>query len=165
VTNLNSTENVGLVPPSDAAAVSGLDFLRHLLDGSYPRPPFSKETDIWPIAVEAGRVTFEALPSARFYNPMGIVHGGWIATLLDTAMGCAVHSSLAPGQSFVTLEMKTVFVRPVLEKTGKLTCEGTLLHAGGRVASSEGRIYDGQGKLIAHGSETCLIMDTNGGHR
>ncbi|HUN59994.1 MAG TPA: PaaI family thioesterase [Candidatus Binataceae bacterium] len=155
--DLNSNGNVGLVPRVDAVAVSGLEFLRRLLDGTYPRPPFSKETDIWPISAEAGHVIFEAMPSARFYNPMGIVHGGWIATLLDTALACAVHSSLPPGQTFVTLEMKTVFVKAVLEKTGKLRCEGTLLHTGGRVASSEGRIYDARGTLMAHGSETCLI--------
>ncbi|HEX4210462.1 MAG TPA: PaaI family thioesterase [Candidatus Binataceae bacterium] len=163
MTNLNSQETVGLVPPNDAAAISGLDFLRRLLDGSYPTPPFSKETGIWLVSIELGRVVFEAMPSARYYNPMGIVHGGWIATLLDSAMACAVHSSLAPGHSFVTLEMKTVFVKAVLEQTGKLRCEGTLLHAGGRVASSEGRIYDGKGILIAHGSETCLVTDSSAG--
>jgi uncharacterized protein (TIGR00369 family) len=102
-------------------------------------------------------VAFEASPSARFYNPMGLVHGGWLALLLDTAMGCAVHSTLEPGQIYTTVEMKTAFVRPVRETTGKLRCEGVLLHAGSRIASSEGKVFDGAGRLVAHGSETCLI--------
>jgi uncharacterized protein (TIGR00369 family) len=159
VTDRNSSEAVGLVPPAELAGISGLDFLRRLLDGTYPRPPFSKEMDIWPISFESGHVIFEATPSSRFYNPIGIVHGGWIATLLDSAMGCAVHSILPAGQTFVTLEMKTVFVKAVVERTGKLRCEGSLLHAGGRTASSEGKIYDASGSLVAHGSETCLVMD------
>jgi uncharacterized protein (TIGR00369 family) len=161
VIELNSSEAVGLVPLAELAGISGLDFLRRLLDGTYPRPPFSKEMDIWPVSFEAGRVIFAATPSARFYNPIGIVHGGWIATLLDSAMGCAVHSTLQAGQTFVTLEMKTVFVKAVAEKTGQLQCEGLLLHAGGRIASSEAKIHDASGSLIAYGSETCLIMDNN----
>ena len=117
----------------------------------HPAPPFSEVAAVWPISVEVGRVAFEASPSARFYNPMGLVHGGWLALLLDSAMGCAVHSTLEPGQAFTTIEMKTTFVRPVRESTGKLRCEGVLLHAGSRIASSEGKIFDGAGRLIAHG--------------
>jgi uncharacterized protein (TIGR00369 family) len=156
---LNSINHVGVVPPAELAGISGLEFLRRVLDGTFPKPPIGEAAGIWPVSVEAGKVIFEAMPSSRFYNPIGIVHGGWIATLLDSAMGCAVHSTLPPGRTFVTLEMKTVFVKAVLESTGKLRCEGTLLHAGRRTASSEGKIYDGSGNLIAHGSETCLIMD------
>jgi uncharacterized protein (TIGR00369 family) len=145
--------------------MSGIEFLRGMLDATYPAPPVAEVTEIWPIFVEPGRVAFEAMPTARFYNPMGAVHGGWIATLLDTAMGCAVHSILKAGQAFATIEMKTVFVKPVFEKTGNLRCEATLLHAGSRIASSEGKIVDSAGNLIAHGSETCLIMDIDGSRR
>ena len=147
----------GLVSPEVAGRMSGVEFLQSLLDGTHPAPPFSEVAAVWPISVEVGRVAFEASPSARFYNPMGLVHGGWLALLLDSAMGCAVHSTLEPGQAFTTIEMKTTFVRPVRESTGKLRCEGVLLHAGSRIASSEGKIFDGAGRLIAHGSETCLI--------
>ncbi len=148
----------GLVPPETAAGLSGLQFLQGLADGSLPGPPFAEICDVWPIEVALGRVVFVARPSARFSNPMGMVHGGWIGLLLDTVMGCAVHSALAPGQSYATIEMKTVFVRPVVEATGELRAEGVLLHAGARVASSEGKIFDAAGKLIAHGSETCSIF-------
>lgn len=103
-------------------------------------------------------MVFEAEPSSRFYNPMGVVHGDWIAMLLVTAMGCAVHSTLKAGQGFTTIDLSTTFVRPVLARTGRIRCEGTLLHAGGRVASSEGRVFDSNGTLLAHGSERCLIV-------
>ena len=161
--NRNPHREFGLVPPEIAGRTSGVEFLQSLLDGTHPAPPFSEVAEVWPVAVEVGRVVFEAWPSARFYNPMGLVHGGWLALLLDTAMGCAVHSALEPGQIFTTVEMKTAFVRPVRETTGKLRCEGVLLHAGSRIASSEGKVFDDAGRLVAHGSETCLISTIRSG--
>jgi uncharacterized protein (TIGR00369 family) len=159
MSTLNPFSSFGVVPPPAATAASGLDFLLGMLEGRHPAPPFSAATDIWIVSAEPGRVVFEAMPSARFYNPMGTVHGGWIATLLDSGMGCAVHSTLKPGQVFTTLEMKTVFAKAAYETTGKLRCESALMHSGSRVASAEGKIYDGAGRLIAYGSETCLITD------
>jgi uncharacterized protein (TIGR00369 family) len=140
------------------AGQAGLDFLHRLRDGSLPAPPFAAQTDIWIVEVEHGRVLFEASPSKRFYNPLGTVHGGWISTLLDSALGCAVHSVLAAGQSYTTIGMTVSFVRPVFEKTGKLKCEGKIIHAGGRASTAEGRVWDEAGTLIAHGTETCLVM-------
>jgi uncharacterized protein (TIGR00369 family) len=84
--------------------------------------------------------------------------GGWISTLLDSAMGCAVHSMLKPGHGFTTVDMTVSFVRAVLPTTGKLTCEAKIIHSGGRIATAEGRVIDAGGKLIAHGTETCLIL-------
>jgi uncharacterized protein (TIGR00369 family) len=138
-------------------SIAGLDLLRQLADGSCQAPPFARETDIWIIEAERGRVLFTAMPSKRFYNPLGTVHGGWISTLLDSAMGCAVHSLLAAGQGYTTVDMTISFVRPVFEKTGKLRCEGNIIHAGGRIATAEGRVWDEAGTLIAHGTETCLL--------
>ncbi len=142
---------------SSMRAMSGLEFLRGLMDGSLPPPAFSATSRITPVEAEAGRVVFEGEPHGDFYNPMGTVHGGWIATLLDTAMACAVHSSLKAGEIFTTVEMNVTYVRPVQAATGKLRCVGVLLHSGGRVATAEGKVYDAAGILIAHGSETCLI--------
>ena len=141
-----------------ATSIAGLDFLRHLADGSYPAPPFAGETDIWIVEAERGRVLFAGTPSQRFYNPLATVHGGWISTLLDSAMGCAVHSLLAAGQGYTTVAMTISFVRPVFENTGRLSCEGKVIHAGGRIATAEGRVWDEAGTLIAHGTETCLLM-------
>jgi len=154
----HATAEVGVVPREIATAVAGLDFLEGLRKGAHPAPPFAAVTDIWIVEVESGRVVFEASPSSRFYNPLGTVHGGWISTLLDSAMGCAVHSVLKPGQGYTTIDMTINFVRPVFEKTGKLKCQGKIIHAGGRVATADGRVWDEAGTLIAHGSETCMIM-------
>jgi uncharacterized protein (TIGR00369 family) len=153
---------VGIVARDIATGVAGLDFLRGLRDRIHPAPPFAVETDIWLVEVESGRVVFEALPSSRFYNPHGTVHGGWISTLLDSAMGCAVHSVLKAGQAYTTVDMTVSFVRPVFEKTGKLRCEGKIIHAGSRIATAEGRVWDQAGTLITHGSETCLVMTLAG---
>ncbi len=155
----NPATRFGLLSRDEAAVLSGFDFMRGVKDGLYPAPPFAEAADVWPTVVEVGKITFEGAPSARFYNPMGIVHGGWIALLLDTVMGCAVHTSLKPGQSFSTIDMNTTFVRPVSEATGKVRAEGTLLHLGGRVASAEGKLFDAKGRLVAHGTETCAIFD------
>jgi uncharacterized protein (TIGR00369 family) len=151
----------GIVPKEVAASLSGFDFLCALRDGNLPAPPFSAATGIRPLDIERGRIVFEGTPSEQFYNPLGTVHGGWLATLLDTAMACAIQSMLSVGQTYTTLELKTNFVRPVYVSTGVLRCEGVVLSLGGRIASSEGRVFDEGGNLIAHGTETCLIM----GHR
>lgn len=87
---------------------------------------------------------------------MGLVHGGWLALLLDTAMGCAVHSVLAAGEGYTTVDLRTTFAKAVRQSTGRVTCEGRLLHAGERIASAEGRITSADGTLLAHGTETCL---------
>ncbi len=154
----NGRAPIGIVPRDVAASMTGLAFLAALRDGSLVRPPFSETTDIRPVEIELGRVIFEGTPSERFYNPLGTVHGGWMAALLDTAMACAIQSMLPAGQSYTTLEMKTTFARPVFEATGVLRCEGVVLSMGGRVGSSEGKVFDKEGNLVAHGSETCLII-------
>ena len=159
----NLGQQFGLVPPDQAIRLTGLEFLRGLMDGTLPAPPFAEVSDLRALEVDVGRIVFEALPSKKFYNPMGVVHGGWLALVLDTVMGCAVHSTLEAGQTYTTVEMKTNFVKAVRENTGKLRCEGVLLHAGARIAGSEGKIFNSAGDLVAHGSETCLI--SSGGHR
>lgn len=141
------------------AKLSGLEIMQALLNEQLPPPAFAVTTDIWPTAVEEGRVVFRGEPSQRFYNPMGTIHGGWLSTLLDTAMGCVVQTLLPAGKSYTTVEMKLNFVRPAFEHSGRLSCEATLIHFGGRIATSEGRVYDSQGQLIAHGTETCMVFD------
>ena len=148
----------GIVPPEVATSMSGLSFLKQLLDRSYPAPPFSATAEIWMQDIEAGRAVFAGLPSERFYNPMGTVHGGWISALLDSAMGCAVHSMLKAGQGYTTVELKTNFLRPLFAHTGQVRCEADIVHVGGRIATSEGKVFDADGNLVAHGSETCMIL-------
>jgi len=149
--------------PGAMRAWSGVEFMRALMDGTLPAPPFAPTTRIYPLEVAEGRVVFEGEPDRAFYNPMNVMHGGWIATLLDTGMACAVHSVLKAGETFTTTSMNITFLRPVTEATGRLRCEGIVLNLGGRIASAEGKVYDGAGSLVAHGSETCLIMRANRG--
>lgn len=149
---------VGVVPMAIAMQMDGLSFMRGLLLKQLPAPPFAETSDIWPIEIEHGRVVFEATPSTRFLNPLGTVHGGWISTLLDSAMGSAVHSTLKAGHGYTTVDMTISFVRAVLPSSGKLICEGKIIHSGGRIATAEGRVTDAAGNLIAHGTETCLVL-------
>ena len=107
---------------------------------------------------EPGRAVFRGAPTADLLNPIGTVHGGWTATLLDSAMACAVQTLLKPGQAYTSLEMKVNFVRAVMPGQGELICEGKVIHCGGRIGTSEGTLKTADGKLLAHGTETCLIM-------
>ncbi|HEY0352190.1 MAG TPA: PaaI family thioesterase [Enterovirga sp.] len=149
----------GLASREALAGESGLDFLRGLMEGRHPAPPFSRTTRTYLVETEEGRVVFKGTPDEAFFNPLGTIHGGWTAGILDSAMACAVHSTLQPGQGYTTVEFKVNLVRPVLPASGELTCEGILVHRGGTVATSEGYLRDAEGRLLAHGTETCLIFD------
>jgi uncharacterized protein (TIGR00369 family) len=149
----------GVVAREVLTAGSGLAFLQGLIDGIHPPPPFSRATGIYLTRVAEGSAVFSGVPSEEFLNPIGTVHGGWISALLDSAMACAVHSTLKPGQGYTTVEMKINFVRPVLPSSGTLTCEGRLIHRGGTLATSEGKLLDASGKLLAHGTETCIVIE------
>jgi uncharacterized protein (TIGR00369 family) len=105
-----------------------------------------------------GQASFELDPGERHYNPLGTVHGGIAATLLDSAMGVAVHTTLGEGQRYTTLELKVNFVRAITEETGRVVATGSVIHRGGRVATAEARLTDADGRLLAHGTSTCLIM-------
>ena len=148
----------GVVPREVLTAGTGLAFLQGLLDGDHPPPPFSRATGIYLREIAEGRVIFAGTPSAEFLNPIGTVHGGWTSAILDSAMACAVHSTLKPGEGYTTVEMKINFVRPILPDLGEITCEGVLIHRGGTIATSEGKLLDAKGRLLAHGTETCMIL-------
>ncbi|MDH3730346.1 MAG: PaaI family thioesterase [Acidimicrobiia bacterium] len=139
--------------------MSGMDFVTAMLDGSVAAPPISHMLDMYPTEGSEGRVVFELTPGEQHYNPIGVVHGGITATLLDTVMGVAVHSTLPKGFGYTTLEVKVNFVRPVTSETGPLRGVGEVIHRGGRVATAEGRVTDSQGKLVAHATTTCLIFE------
>lgn len=141
-----------------ATGMSGLDFLQAVGRGEVPRPPIMATLGYEPVEVGPGRTVFAIEPQEYHYNPIGMVHGGVACTLLDTAMACAVHSTLAAGQGYTTLELKVSFVRPLTRDSGRVRAEGTVIHAGGRVATAEGRIVDDAGKLYAHATTTCLIL-------
>lgn len=141
-----------------ARTTSGIEMLRALVEGKLPPPPFAAMMNIWLAEVSEGRVVFATEPGEYHYNPIGSVHGGVVATLLDSAMGCAVHSMLPAGVGYTTLEIKVNYVRPLTRDTGPVRCEGTVIHLGGKIATAEGRLTDAVGKLYAHATTTCLIL-------
>ncbi len=137
--------------------MTGLELLRALQAGELPPPGVALTLGLRPVAFEEGRATFALAPDERHTNPLGGVHGGILATMLDSAMGCAVHTTLPAGASYATLDLDVKFVRPVAPGQGELVAEGAVLHVGRRTATAEGRVVDAAGRLHAHATTTCLI--------
>jgi uncharacterized protein (TIGR00369 family) len=142
---------------ASAQSSSGLEFLQAIVAGELPRAPIQALVGFELVEAEEGRVVFAGEPGEQHYNPIGSVHGGVFATLLDSALGAAVHSTLPQGSAYVTLEIKFNLVRPITAQTGTVHAEGRVVHRGGTVATSEAHLRDGQGKLLAHATSTCLI--------
>lgn len=147
----------GVTPLEQVRNTSGMEFLQGMLEGRFPPQPIAAAADMILYRVEPGTAVFQGTPGFRFYNPLGTVHGGWISTLLDSCMGCAVHTMLDRGQGFTTAELKVNFVRPIFN-SGPLRAEGKVIHFGRQVATAEGKLMDERGKLYAHGTTTCLIF-------
>ena len=142
--------------------MSGMEYMRAIVAGEIPRPPIAWSLDFELAEVEEGRAAFTLTPREFHYNPIGVVHGGVAATLLDSAMGCAVHSLLPAGVGYTTLELKVNFLRAMTRDTGPVRAEGKVLHAGSRTALAEARLLDERGKLLAHATSTCLILRPGG---
>lgn len=150
---------VGPLPRDAIAPMSGREVLEGMLHGRLPTADFAVTMQIWPVEVDEGRVVFAGETARAFLNPIGTVHGGWISAILDSAMACAIHSLLKPGQVYTTTAMTIQFTRALAGDGQTVRCEGVVAHSGGRIATAEGRLYDAKGRLVAHGSESCLIMD------
>lgn len=148
-------------PQLTAAAardVDGLTFLRRLASGEVPPAPIASTLGFTVLEVESGRVVFGLEPAEFHFNPIGSVHGGVFATLLDSAAGCAVHSSLPTGTSYTSLDLTVKFLRGLGAGSGPVRCEGLVVHLGGRTALAEARLYDGAGRLCAHATSSCMIF-------
>jgi len=143
---------------AQARTMRGLDFLVAIRDGELPPAPIQQLLDFTLSEVDEGRVVFTGIPAEQHYNPIGVVHGGFAATLLDSALGASVHSTLPEGQGYTTLETKFNLTRPVTAATGEVRAEGKVVHRGRQVATSEATLRDGSDKLLAHASSTCLII-------
>jgi uncharacterized protein (TIGR00369 family) len=148
----------GVVTPDILKSYDGLDFLKAIIDGALPQPPISEIMGFHLTEAEKGRAVFTGLPEYHHYNPIGTVHGGFAATLLDSCLGCAIFSTLLKGDVWTTLELKLNFVRAMTKDTGLVRAEGRIIHRGRTVATSEGDIKDGTGKLYAHATTTCMIF-------
>lgn len=148
----------GNISADQQKAMTGLEFVQGLADGTLPLNPMAELLGYDIVAVEPGRATATAEPAARHFNPAGTVHGGLAATMLDSCMGLAVQSTLDKGIFSTTLEFKISFVRPITSETGTISAEGTVINCGRRIGVAEGRLTDRQGRLLAHATTTCLIF-------
>jgi uncharacterized protein (TIGR00369 family) len=144
------------------AALAGIDYVRAMAEGRVPAPPIARLMGFELEEVGEGRAVFAVTPGEQHYNPIGVAHGGLAATLLDSCMGCCIHTMLPQGRAFTTLEVKVNYVRPLTAETGRVRAIGTVIHIGGQVATAEGRIVDAGGKIYAHGTTTCILLGARG---
>jgi uncharacterized protein (TIGR00369 family) len=153
------SREAGIARPEQLIGTSGMDLFQSMFAGEIPRPPIGDTLDFLPVRIEPGRAVFQGRPNWRHFNPMGTVHGGWFATLLDSALGCAVHASLPAGKGYTTLELKVNIVRPLTEGVALVRAEGSVIHLGRQTATAEARLLGPDGKLYAHATTTCLVFE------
>jgi uncharacterized protein (TIGR00369 family) len=151
----------GVAAREVVAGLSGMQFFELMFAGGAPGPQIGRTLDFLPVEIEFGRAVFQGHPKDEHYNPIGSVHGGWVATLLDSCVGCAVHSTLPAGKAYTTAELKVNFVRAVTTRTPLVRAEGKVIHVGSRMATADGRLVGPDGKLYAHASTTCFIFDAS----
>jgi uncharacterized protein (TIGR00369 family) len=149
----------GLARPEDVSGKTGMEVMQAMLAGELPYPHIAETLDFALIEVEPGKAIFQGTPQLKHYNPLGTVHGGWYATLLDSAVGCAVHTMMPVGRAYTTAELSINIVRAASHKTGPLRAIGTVIHCGRQLATAEGRIVGPDGKLYAHATTTCLVFE------
>ncbi len=141
-----------------ALEMTGLEFMHALQRGEGPVPPIAATLGFTIVEFERGRAVFEGAPGRFVYNPIGSVHGGWYASILDSALGCAIHTALPAGKIYTTVDLNITYLRPLTEQSGPVRCEGKVIHNGGSIATAEGRITGREGTLYATATTTCLVM-------
>ena len=149
----------GIARPDQVAGKPGIEVFRAMLAGELPTSPITATLDFLLLQAEPGIAVFQGRPGPQHYNPMGSVHGGWYATLLDSALGCAVHTALPAGKGYTTLELKVNLIRALSDKVPRVRAEGRVIHLGGQTATAEARLVGPDGRLYAHGSTTCLVFE------
>ena len=149
----------GVARPEQVAGKTGLEVMQAMLRGELPYPPMAKTLAFTIIEVEPGRAVFQGTPGFEHYNPLGSVHGGWFATLLDSALGCAIHTMMPAGRAYTTAELGVNLVRAITTKVPRVRAEGRVIHCGRQLATAEARLLGPDGTLYAHGSTTCLVFE------
>ena len=149
----------GLAQPEQVAGKTGMEVMQAMLAGELPYPHIADTMDFSLVEIAPGIATFQGTPQLKHYNPLGSVHGGWYATLLDSAVGCAVHTMMPAGRTYTTAELSVNIVRAASHKSGPLRAIGTVIHCGRQLATAEGRIVGADGKLYAHATTTCLVFE------
>lgn len=152
----------GVLNPTQIADKNGLEVMQGLLDGELPFASMAKTLDFLLIEVGPGRAVFQGTPGPQLLNPLGTVHGGWFATLLDSALGCAVHTMMPPGRSYTTAELSVKLVRAITPQVERVRAEATVMHCGRQLATAEARLIGPDGKLYAHASTACLVFEIPG---
>lgn len=148
----------GAIPARAFQEMTGVEILRAIIAGDLPAPPISKTLSFGLSEVEEGRVVFRGQPQASHLNPAGTIHGGWSATIMDSALACVVQSVLGKGEALATTEFKVNLLRPILPDTGEVICEGKIVSRGRSIGVSECRLIDSRGRVMAFGTETCSIF-------
>jgi uncharacterized protein (TIGR00369 family) len=149
----------GVSKPEQVAGRSGLELMQAMLRGELPYPPIARTLAFQLMEVEAGRAVFQGTPGPDHLNPMGTVHGGWYATLLDSALGCAVHTMMPAGRGYTTAELGVNLVKAIGPKVQRVRAEGKVLHCGRQLATAEARLVGPDGTLYAHATTTCLVFE------
>jgi uncharacterized protein (TIGR00369 family) len=158
MSNADRAIHYGVVSTETAKTMLGLELLTAIMEGTLPAPPIQQTLDFRLVEVARGYTAFAGIPKFEYYNPLGSIHGGYTASLLDSCMSCAVHSTLEAGCSYATLEIKINYVRPITFDTGEIRAEGKVVNYGKRISTAEGKLFDSARKLYAHGTTTCLIL-------
>jgi uncharacterized protein (TIGR00369 family) len=156
---LNAGPGPGLASPEQIAGKTGLQVLQAIVAGELPYAAIAKTLDFTLIEVGAGRAVFQGTPLERHLNPLGTVHGGWMATLLDSALGCSVHTMMPPGRGYTTAELSVNYVKAVTPRVQRVRAEGKVIHCGRQLATAEARLVGPDGTLYAHATTTCLVFD------
>jgi uncharacterized protein (TIGR00369 family) len=160
VARLNAGPGPGVARPDQVAGLTGLELMQAMLRGDLPYAAIAKTLDFTIVEVSEGRAVFQGTPGPAHLNPMGTIHGGWYATLLDSALGCAVHTMMPVGRGYTTAELGVNLVRAINPaKTPRVRVEGKVIHCGRQLATAEARLYGPDGTLYAHGTTTCLVFD------
>lgn len=159
VARLEAGMGAGVARPEQVAGKTGLEVLHAMLAGELPYPPIARTLSFQLLEVDAGRAMFQGTPGPDHFNPMGGIHGGWYATLLDSALGCAVHTMMPPGRGYTTAELGVNLVKAITPKVQRVRAEGKVIHCGRQLATAEARLYGPDGTLYAHGTTTCLVFE------
>ena len=156
---LHAGAGAGVPRPEQLAGKSGLEIMQAMLRGELPYPPIARTLDFTIVEVDLGRAVFQGTPGPAHLNPMGAIHGGWYATLLDSALGCAVHTMMPAGRAYTTAELGVNLVRAINGKAPRVRAEGKVIHCGRQLATAEARLFGPDGTLFAHATTTCLVFE------
>lgn len=156
---LEAGAGAGVARPEQVAGRTGLETMQAMLRGELPYPPIARTMHFQLLEVDAGRAMFQGTPGPDFFNPMGGVHGGWYATLLDSALGCAVHTMMPAGRAYTTAELGVNLVKAIGPGVQRVRAEGKVIHCGRQLATAEARLYGPDGTLFAHATTTCLVFE------